>query len=602
MNLTDFHFIRPYWLLALAPAAVVIARLHRNRHNRGNWQALCDAALLPFILQQKGTAASRFPLIIGVVAAVLAIFALAGPSWERLPAPVFQNASALVIALDLSRSMDADDIKPSRLIQARYKISDLLKRRKDGQTALLVFAGEAYVVAPLTNDIATIDSQLSALTTDIMPNPGDNAAAALKKAAELFRQAGSPQGQVILVSDGVDMSTARAEIASLAGRYRVSVLGVGTTQGAPIAAPNGSFLKDDAGNILIPRLDSDGLLELAQAGRGVYQAISASDDDIKRLASFADQASPQQGQEGSSLMLDLWDDKGPWLLLVLLPLAALAFRKGLLGLVLLAAMFAPDYSHAFEWQDLWQRKDQRGEQAYRNNEFAKAASEFENPEWQGAAFYQAGEYQKALESYSASGAIETSGLYYNKGNALAQLGKLPEAVAAYDKALELDPGNEDAKFNKELLEKEVEKQKQQNQGQKKDKPRQAGDNQSRQGGQQDKKNQDGQSNLTDDGQKPEQKPERTEKPQAADGQQQQSLSTGQQKDAAEPKQGQSVESEAIKAQQDKRQPFESTAMPLTEEQQANEQWLKRIPDDPSGLLRRKFKYQYGQQKHQQLSN
>jgi len=605
MNWVDFHFIRPYWLLALVPAALVLARLQRNLYDQGSWLSLCDESLLPFILHQHGRATSRMPSIIGAVAAALAIFALAGPSWERLPMPLFQNVSAWVIALDLSRSMDAGDIKPSRLIQARYKISDLLRQRKDGQTALLVFAGESYVVTPLTNDIATIESQLSALTTDIMPNPGNNAAAALKKAAELFQQAGLPQGQVILVSDGVDMSEVRGALSSLAGRYSVSVLAVGTAQGAPIAAPTGGFLKNDAGTIIIPKLDGDGLRSLAQSGGGIYQEISADNDDIVRLAGVADPSFQQQAQEGSNLTLELWDDKGPWILLAVLPLAALAFRKGVLGLALLTAMFAPDPSYAFEWQDLWHRKDQRGERAYQNNEFAKAASEFENPEWKGAAFYKAGEYQKALESYSSSGQMESSGLHYNKGNALAQLGKLQEAIAAYDKALELNPDNADAQFNKEWVEKELEKQKQkqkqqeqqnqdQKQGQEQDKPRQADNDQSGQGSQQDQTSQDEASSQADDGQKPEQKPERPERPQEADGQP--LPSPGQQKEA-EPKQGQGVEAEAKKGRQDKPQLAGPSEMPLSEEQQqANEQWLKRIPDDPSGLLRRKFKYQYGQQK------
>ena len=121
---------------------------------------MCDAELLPYLLQEKAVNQSRWPLTTGAIAALLVIIALAGPTWQRVPSPVFRNESALVIALDLSRSMDAEDIKPSRLIRARYKIADILKQRKDGQTALLVYAGDAFTVTPLTDDTETIDESV----------------------------------------------------------------------------------------------------------------------------------------------------------------------------------------------------------------------------------------------------------------------------------------------------------------------------------------------------------------------------------------------------------------------------------------------------------
>ncbi len=179
MNFTEFHFIRPYWLLALIPAIAVLILLLRGKLNQGNWSQVCDAELLPFVLQDRVANQSRFSLFLAMFSSLLVIFALAGPTWEKIPAPVFRNQAALVIALDLSHSMDANDIKPSRLIRARYKINDILKQRKDGQTALLVYAGDAFTVTPLTDDNETIASQISALTTGIMPRQGSNALLAL---------------------------------------------------------------------------------------------------------------------------------------------------------------------------------------------------------------------------------------------------------------------------------------------------------------------------------------------------------------------------------------------------------------------------------------
>ena len=363
--------------------------------------------------------------------------------------------------------MDAEDIKPSRLIRARYKIADILKQRKDGQTALLVYGGDAFTVTPLTDDTETIDSQLSALTTDIMPSEGSNTATVLEKAVDLFKQAGLQKGQILLVTDGVDFDKTLPAVKALDG-YTLSILGVGTTDGAPIALPEGGFLKDEQGTIVIPKLNADDLAKLAQAGKGVYHTITANDADIQALLSGMDQPVQQQGKENKNLLLDQWEDKGPWLLLLVLPLAALSFRKGLLCFALLLLLPLPKNSYALEWQDLWQSKDQQAQQAFKNNQYEQAAKLFENPDWKAAAQYKDGEYDKSLENYVPKpelGNERNATLLYNQGNALAQSGQLEQAIKAYEKALSLNPDDQDAKYNKALVEKELEKQKQEQQQQ-----------------------------------------------------------------------------------------------------------------------------------------
>ena len=624
MNLSEFHFIRPYWLLAIIPWIVILALMLRNKLSQGNWSAVCDAELLPYLLQEKAVNQSRWPLTTGGVAALLAIIALAGPTWQRLPSPVFRNASALVIALDLSRSMDAEDIKPSRLIMARYKIADILKQRKDGQTALLVYAGDAFTVTPLTDDTETIDSQLSALTTDIMPSEGSNAGIVLEKAVELFKQAGLQKGQILLVTDGVNIDKTLTAVKALDG-YTLSILGVGTVDGAPIALPEGGFLKDEQGTIVIPKLNTSDLAKLAQAGKGVYQTITANDADIQTLLSSVDKPVQQQGKENKNLLLDQWEDKGPWLLLLVLPLAALSFRKGLLCFALLLLLPLPKNSYAFDWQDLWQSKDQQAQQAYKKNQFEQAAKLFENPDWKAAAHYKAGEYDKALENYVPKpelGNERNATIFYNQGNALAQSGQLEQAIKAYEKALTINPDDNDAKYNKELVEKALEKQKQDQQKQQQDKnqddkqqqDKKQGDNQqqSKEDSQQKK---DGDKSEQSEEQKPsEQKPEQSEEQKASEQKPEQSeekKSEQQQADeqkSTEKKQ-EEQKSDIDKAKQaeqkkeaNKEQAAPAFAQPTDEEQQANEQWLKRIPDDPAGLLKRKFKYQYGQRGRQSGEN
>ena len=583
MNIADFHFIRPYWLLAILPYMLTLVLMLRNKLSQGNWSTVCDPGLLPYLLQEKPIRQSRLPLTAAAIAALLVIIALSGPSWERLPSPVFRNDSALVIVLDLSRSMDATDIKPSRLIMARYKIADILKQRKDGQTALLVYAGDAFTVTPLTDDTQTIDSQLSALNTDIMPSSGSNLSSALEKAVELFKQAGLQKGQILLVTDGVELDKTLFTVKSL-DNYGLSILGVGTDDGAPIALPEGGFVKDRLGTIVVPKLNSSELAKLAAAGNGIYQTITANDADIQNLLASMDKSVAQQDKENDTVLLDQWADKGPWLLVLAMPLAALIFRKGLLCFALLLILPFPKNSYALGWQDLWQTKDSQALQAYKKQDYAKAAEQFENPDWKAAAQYKAGEYDKALETLKTSKSDQSA---YNQGNALAKAGQLEDAIKAYEKALKSNPDDSDAKYNKDLVEKELKKQQQ-----KKDDKQQDKDNSDKNKESNPAEDQKPDSNKND--QKPEQKPS-----------DQQPSDDKQQEDKAEQKkqedlQPQSAEQDKKPAKQDKtKEQQPANSQPSDEQQQANEQWLKRIPDDPAGLLKRKFKYQYGQRGRQE---
>jgi Ca-activated chloride channel homolog len=611
MNFAEFHFIRPYWLLALLPYVILLVLLVRSKLSHGNWTAVCDAALLPYLLQEKAVSQSRWPLAMGAIAALFAIIALAGPTWERLPMPVFRNDSALVIVLDLSRSMDAADIKPSRLVMARYKIADILKQRKDGQTALVVYAGEAFTVAPLTNDTDTIDNQLSALTTAIMPSDGNNTARALEKAEALIKQAGLQKGQILLITDGGNMDDALSKAKSL-DAYQLLVLGVGTSSGAPIALEAGGFLKDDQGGIVVDKLDVNGLEKMAQAGDGAYQPLTADDADIQALFSTIALQSAEKGEKKENLLLDQWRDLGPWLLLLVLPLAALSFRKGLLSLAFLLLLPIPKNSYALDmdkgWQDLWLTKDQQAQEAYNNQQYEKAAELFENPDWKAAAHYKSGAYDKVLETLKNN--TSANGLY-NQGNALAQSGQLKEALDAYNKALKINPNESDTLFNKDLVEKELEKQKQDQQKQdqnqqNKDKKEDSKDNQNQEqnkdgdksGQPEQDKSQENKDTQKEGDQKPEQKPEQSQE------------STEQQPEKKEAEKQQENQQEAAKPEQaekadqrkDNKNPETAASQPVdtmsNEEKQAHEQWLKRIPDDPAGLLKRKFKYQYDQQRQQ----
>ena len=258
---------------------------------------------------------------------VLAAVALAGPAWERIEQPVFRAEQALVVALDLSRSMDAQDISPSRLARARLKILDILERRKSGQTALVVYTANAFTVTPLTTDTDTVAALVNSLSTQIMPSRGSYPEVAIRKGAQLLEQAGVAYGEVLLITDGGSSAAAEKAARDLKGAgYSLSVLGVGTTDGAPIPRAAGGFVTDNRGGIALPRLEERGLRALAVAGGGRFAVLSTDTSDLDTLLSG--EVLQTSAASDESLATDRWREEGPWLLLQLLPNAALPFRRG----------------------------------------------------------------------------------------------------------------------------------------------------------------------------------------------------------------------------------------------------------------------------------
>ena len=452
----SFHFLRPAWFLALLPLAVVLGLLWQRRRAARSWQAVVDPRLLPHLLMDGGRRRGARGVAAISLCGVLAITALAGPVWSKLQQPVFRREAALVVLLDLSRSMDATDLQPSRLQMAKFKLRDILARRKEGDTALVVYAADPFVVTPLTNDVDTIARQLSSLTTDLMPAQGSRASRAIAKAQALLQQSGAVRGDVLLITDGIDNDVPDALHAAVkklvAAGYRLSVLGVGTADGAPIPLADGGFFKDAAGAIVLPKLDEAPLARLAAEGHGIYRHLAAGDSDTNDLISTFDRGWPsQQAQQVAGMKSDQWREAGPWLLLPLLPLAALAFRRGYLLLLCAVVLLPmPRSAYALGWHDLWQRPDQRGAQALAAQQPQQAAKLFKDPQWRAAAHYRAGDYQAVLKDLEKQPGAAAA---YNRGNALAHLGKYQQALNAYEEALKSDPDFKDAAYNRDLVKK-----------------------------------------------------------------------------------------------------------------------------------------------------
>jgi hypothetical protein len=363
-----FHFQAPEWFWLLIPLLSILWLLRRSREQSSAWHKVCDARLLPYLLDSQHSGASTLPAGLLLAGGLLAVIALADPVWEQREQPVYRNEAARVIVLDLSNSMLSPDMKPSRVMQARYKVADILKQDLDGQTGLVAFAGDAFTVAPLTHDTDTIQALLSPLQPSLMPVQGSRVDLGLHKAAELLQQAGLPRGDIVLVTDGIDGERAVVAARQVAAQgYRVSVLAVGTDAGAPIPNGRGGFQRDSLGEIVMPALDQSALRDLAAVGGGEYALISSGEDDIRYLfTSMAADTGERVEQPG--LTTDAWHSTGPLLAALLLPLAALAFRRGwLLVMVLLVGgtVSAPQPAMALGWDDLWLRPDQQASRHWR---------------------------------------------------------------------------------------------------------------------------------------------------------------------------------------------------------------------------------------------
>lgn len=620
---TQFHLLRPLWLIALIPAVLLSIFLWRQKRQAYQWQKLIAPELLPFLLDGKTVQTKKSFLWVLLFAWIISTLALAGPTWIKRPTPVEKNQNALVILLDLSYSMISEDIKPSRIARARLKIADILRERKDGQTALVVYAGEAHTVTPISDDSSTIVSLLSSMHPNIMPLQGSNTEDAVERGIQLLRDAGASQGDLLLVTDGV-VPEAFSKIQSLlAGKkIHLNILGIGTTQPAPIPSTNGGFLRDNSGTIITTQLNSNELAQLAQQVNGRYHEISNTNSDIDYLKPSEtknDANAPTVARD-----FDQWIDQGHWLVFLLLPIVLFCFRRGLLLSLLLIPLlsFTPSSSYALGADDAWLTKDQQAQRQLKNGDAKKAAEQFESPEWKATAQYRAGNYAAASEAFSK---IDTANGHYNRGNALAKAGKLQDAIKAYDEALKHDPNLEDAKKNRGLVD-QLLKQQEQN----KQKNDQNKDNQDK--NKDDKKDQQNKDDKQDQNKQDQDKQDQNDKEKKEQDQKQQDQQHGssqgsknsndQQQNADQHKSqaavssaaannsaaansAQSGQSSSAAAQQQTAQASSSGSSAqaaqaakadqnnLTEEQkQALEQWLRRVPDDPGGLLRNKFRYQY----------
>lgn len=600
----QWHFIRPYWLLALPISFCLLWFFYHYQNQKNAWQKWINPELLKTLTVGKNTQ-QKIGFISLLLWLVIASIALAGPSFKEQVQPVSKNQDALVIVLDLSLSMLAQDEKPSRLIKAKRKITDVLNARKDGQTALVVYSGDAHAVTPLSDDNQTLKHLLKAVKPQIMPSFGSNAREAFTLSQQLIFNSGQTEGKILWLGDEVNTEAMKFIGNNVKPGVQLQFIAFGTEQGAPIILPNG-FLKDANNQTVIAKTPiSQWQNDANRYGFNVYKN-QLNNQDFAGFITQKISKTHSQSQQKTKVAIDA----GPWLVLLSLPWFLLLFRKNavFLSLFLLIGMQA-DNSQGDVLPEFLKNDNQKAYSAYQEKDYTKAQELFSNPKWRAASLYQQEKFAEAAEIYQQ---FDDADSQYNLGNAYAKMGEVDKAIEQYNKVLQQQPGHKDAKANKALVEKLKKQQEQQQQEQQqnqdgkpdnkqKDKPSdndQKGDSQKQNGQQQSgdnapdkQKGKNSQSQNNDS--KPNDKNSDKHKDSKDGGDKKEQDNKG------EKSQGKPSAKDGQSTQQGQPQAGPPLSPLEKEQQQALEQWLKKIPDDPSGYLQNKFNYQYQKNRRQQ---
>ena len=458
MDLSQLNFAQSAWLWGLLAIPVVLllyALLYANVGAADLLERFADRHLLPHLLKHRGgqTKKIRMPLLLWALAWLCGILAMAGPRWNYTVEQTFKTTQDLVIVLDLSQSMNAQDVKPSRIARAREEIEDLLNASRGATIGLVAYATVPHMVTPLTDDARTLRNLLPAVDTSLVTLHGDRLEPALEMAARMLKAEPGDSKSILVISDG---DFEEADFAALAGAAggTLYTMGIGTAAGTPVAGDNGDWLKDDAGNLRLFRLQSDRLQMLAAAGHGIYVEANYTDSDTRAILGRIGIAEDKQGNDKS---VRVWDERFYIPVFVLALLLLPWFRRGaIFPIVVLTAMILlpPDQARAGILADLFLNHEQQAWVAYERGDYKDAMANFSTPYRRGVAAYRAGEYEQAATLFQTA-ASQKEGLdaLYNLGNAQL-MQRLPEdAITTYEAGLKQRPNDEAALHNLAIAQK-----------------------------------------------------------------------------------------------------------------------------------------------------
>ncbi|WP_209833047.1 VWA domain-containing protein [Ruegeria sp. HKCCE3926] len=416
MDLTDFHFIRSYYLLLLIPILALWWRIRPRPMADTKLPSGIAPHLAEALLLGKEENRRIQPIDVALIIAALVTLAASGPTWSRAPNPLIADTAPLVIALKVTDSMESSDLAPSRLDRARFKISDLITERAGARTALIAYAGTPHRVAPLTEDANILRPLLEGLTPAVMPKDGDAAADALALAQSILEDSDSP-GAVLFVLDDLDPSQVTGLSSSSSDIFVLTMLPDGGRIAQLDNIPNASVVAF-----------SDDDRDINQLMRRIQSAYTAALDEDDRLD---------------------WQDKGWILAWPAAVLSLLWFRKGwvIRWAVLVLIALPSSGARAEGWRDWFFTPDQQGQIAMNQKRFGDAAEMFEDPYHKGYAYLRDGQYEKASSVFST---LDTPEAAFAEGMARIKNREYRPAISAFETALERRPDWPEAQQNLDL--------------------------------------------------------------------------------------------------------------------------------------------------------
>lgn len=427
INWEQFHFLRPRAFYLFVPVAIICLLFMAGNRDRRKWKEIIQPALRPFMFSESNPWSLLMPLLLFIIASAVAILALAGPAWQKKKIPGQKIEAVVLIALDLSGSMLATDIQPSRLERAKFKISDFLDADPRARAGLLAYAGTAHPVLPFTADYKLIKHHAASLVNRIMPVPGTDINMLLLMADTMLRNVQAPS-TILLMTDALSSADAAA-LTNFTRHsiHRFEILLFSTPAGAGVPGHPSIHSRQDPA--VIGNLQQDTAITITPLTLDTTDVATIAGRIARQLTFEKDNSKHEKD----------WDDQGWLLLFPALFFTLYWFRKGwgmqwcwLPAILLLTPSCGLQSRHP----DWWYSADYQAQLLENDHQYATAAEKFEDDSHKAAAYYEAGNYTAAADLWALD---SNSTATYNRGLALARLGRYDEALQAFDEAAHLDP-------------------------------------------------------------------------------------------------------------------------------------------------------------------
>ncbi|PWT96609.1 MAG: hypothetical protein C5B52_15345 [Bacteroidetes bacterium] len=429
---SQFHFLRPNALYLFVPLAVIVVLLILGNKEKKKWKRLISPSLRPFMFSKGSIWAIALPLIFFVLGSSFVIAGLAGPTWKKKELPKEKIQAVVLIALDLSKSMLADDIPPSRLERAKFKIIDFLDANPRARAGLIAYAGSAHPVLPFTPDYKLIKQHSGSLVNRIMPIQGTNIPVLLEVIDSLMKKVAAPS-TVLIMTDAISSDDAVLFENYFHGSvHKLEILLFSTPNGAKVPGFPNEISKQDPS--VVASFSNDSSIKLTP--------LTLDKSDVAGIAKRISQKLIFE-QDKKEQQKD-WDDIGWVLVIPALIIALFWFRKGWViqwCLLPVSIFVLNSCGLKSKHPDWWYSKDYQGQLLENDKQFEAAADRFEDDKHKAVAYFKAGNYETAADLFELD---SSAAGFYNRGLALAELGRYNEAEISFQNAINLDPGLKNA--------------------------------------------------------------------------------------------------------------------------------------------------------------